>query len=47
MGSRDFRRRETKKTKKDTKKVLPSTFLPPPATVEIIKKAKKERKVEE
>jgi len=47
MGSRDYRHREPKKHKKDTKQISPATILPPPATVEVIKKGKKERKVEE
>ncbi|MFC1896950.1 hypothetical protein ACFLX8_00025 [Chloroflexota bacterium] len=46
MGRRDFRHRETKKPKKDTKRVSASTILPPPVTVEVVKKEKK-RKVEE
>ena len=48
MGSRDYRRRETKKTKKSDKKVLPATaILPPSETVEVIRKGKKEREEEE
>lgn len=47
MGKRDYRHRESKKPKKDAKKVLPATFLPPPITTEVIKKGKKERKEEE
>ncbi len=47
MGRRDYRRREPKKTKKDTKKVLTSTILPTPTTVEVIKKGKKKEEVEE
>jgi len=47
MGSRDFRWRERKKAKKDTKKISVATILPPPTTVEVIKKGKKERRVEE
>jgi len=47
MGRRDFRHRETKKAKKDTKKVLPATILQPSEVVEVIKKGKKERKEEE
>ena len=41
MGRRDYRHREPKKAKKDIKKVSPGTIL------EVIKKGKKERKVEE
>lgn len=47
MGGRDYRHRETKKPKKDSKKVLPSTILPPPMTVEVVKRGKKEREAEE
>ena len=47
MGRRDFRRRESKKTKKDAKKISATTILPSPTTVEVIKKGKKEREVEE
>jgi len=46
MGHRDYRRRESKKPKKDAKKVSAATILPSPTTVEIVKR-KKERKVEE
>ena len=46
MGRRDYRHREPKKPKKDTKKVLPD-ILPPPMTVEVVRKERKERKVEE
>ena len=41
MGRRDFRWRETKKPKKGAKKSAKSTILPPPATVEVVKKGKK------
>ncbi len=47
MGRRDFRHREPKKPKKDAKKISLATILPPPATVEVVKKEKKEREVEE
>ena len=47
MGKRDYRHRETKKSKKDTRKLSPVTILPTPVNVEVIKKGKKERKVEE
>jgi hypothetical protein len=47
MGSRDKSHRESKKPKKDSsKKVLPTTISPiyvPPATVEVVKKGKKEK----
>ena len=39
MGGRDFRHRETKKTKKEAKKLAPPlTIINPPVEVEIIKK---------
>ncbi|MFC2057169.1 hypothetical protein ACFLTO_06365 [Chloroflexota bacterium] len=44
MGKRDYRHREPKKTKKDTKKILTATILPPSTNVEVIKKRKKEQK---
>jgi hypothetical protein len=48
MGRRDFRHRETKKPKKDAKKILAETVLPPSTTVEVIrKKGKREPKEEE
>ncbi|HEY78660.1 MAG TPA: hypothetical protein G4O09_06065 [Dehalococcoidia bacterium] len=48
MGSRDYRRREPKKSRKDAKKIAPASIVPSPATVEVIKsKGKKERKEEE
>lgn len=47
MGRRDYRHREPKKSKRDTKKVSADTILPPPTTVEVIKKGKKEPKTEE
>lgn len=48
MGKRDIRGREKKKAKKDvSKKVLSTEILPSPMTVEVIKKGKKERPVEE
>ena len=47
MGRRDFRHREPKKPKKDAKKISAATVLPPPVTVEVIKKGKKEPKEEE
>jgi hypothetical protein len=47
MGGRDYRKREPKKPKKDAKKTVTASILPPPATVEVIKpKGKKERKEE-
>ena len=47
MGSRDYRRREPKKTRKTAKKISPATVLPPSVTVEVVKKGKKEHKEEE
>ena len=46
MGSRDKSHREAKKPKKDSIKKAPATISPmyvPPATVEVIKKGKKEK----
>jgi hypothetical protein len=47
MGSRDYRHRETKKTKKDNKKLSPAdiTATPPPP-VEVIKKHRKREEEE-
>ncbi len=45
MGKRDYRHREPKKSKKDTKKISASTILPTPMTVEVVKKGKKKREV--
>ncbi len=47
MGRRDYRHREPKKSKKDAKKISVATILPSPPVVEVIKKGKKEREVEE
>jgi len=47
MGGRDYRHREPKKPKKSAKKISPATILPPPITVEVIKKGKKEPEAEE
>jgi len=46
MGKRDYRHREPKKPKKDAKKIA-TTILPPPVTVEIIKKGKRQKEGEE
>lgn len=43
MGKRDFRNREPKKPKKDARKVSPITIIPPPVSVEVVKKGKKKR----
>jgi hypothetical protein len=45
MATKDFRHRETKKQKKDTKKVTPINFAEP-VEVEVIKKGKKPREEE-
>ena len=47
MGRRDYRHRETKKTKKDAKKLSPIAILPVSAEVEVIKREKKKPEVEE
>jgi len=47
MGRRDFRHREPKKTKKDTKKASLDAILSPPVAVEVIKKGKKKPEAEE
>ena len=46
MGSRDYRKRETKKPKKGTKKPLGASVLPTPETVQVVKKGKKEKQEE-
>jgi hypothetical protein len=46
MGKRDYRHRESKKPKKDAKKTPVGTIIQPPATVEVIKKGKKEKEKE-
>ncbi len=43
MGKRDFKQREVKKTKKDSRKISAPSIMPPPATVEVIRKGKKSR----
>ncbi len=47
MGKRDIRNRESKKPRKDAKKVSPITILPPPVEVEVIRKGKKKPEEEE
>jgi len=44
MGKRDYRHREPKKAKKETKKSIVDSgqVIPPSTSVEIIKKGKKE-----
>ena len=41
MGKRDYRHREPKKPKKDTKKLPSVSILTTPVNVEVIKKGKK------
>ena len=38
MGKRDFRHHEAKKPKKSARKATIADILPPPVTVEVIKK---------
>ena len=47
MGKRDYRRREPKKSKKDSTKISIDTILPTPANVEVVKKKRKKRVEEE
>ena len=47
MGRRDYRHRETKKTKKDSKKLSPASIIQPQPVVEVVKKKRKEREEEE
>lgn len=47
MGKRDYRHRESKKPKKDAKKLSLTTIIPTPSEVEVIKKGKKKQGVEE
>ena len=42
MGRRDYRHHEAKKPKRGAKKANISDILPPPVTVEVIKKKKRE-----
>ena len=42
MGKRDYRHRESKKAKKDAKKLPPVSISPPSVNVEVIKKGKRE-----
>lgn len=46
MGSRDYRHRETKKTKKDEKKLPKISITTTPANVEVIRKGKKREEEE-
>jgi hypothetical protein len=47
MGRRDYRHREAKKAKKDTRKISEVTILPTPTTVEVVKRGKKKAEEEE
>jgi len=47
MGSRDYRHREPKKTKKEARKLRPITIMTTPPAVEVIKKRKKREGDEE
>ena len=48
MGKRDIRHRESKKPKKDTKKLSPLDILTDPSVnVEVIKKERKKKEPEE
>ena len=47
MGRRDYRHRESKKLKKDAKKLSPITILPSPVNVEVVKKGTRTREEEE
>lgn len=46
MGSRDYRHRESKKTKKDDKKLPKISITTTPANVEVIRKGKKKEEEE-
>ncbi len=45
MGKRDYRNRETRKPKKNSKKLSVASILPTSPNVEVIKKRKKQRDV--
>jgi hypothetical protein len=47
MGSRDIRKAEKKKPKKDLKKSINPSIAPAPIQVEVIRKGKKEQPEEE
>jgi hypothetical protein len=47
MSRRDFQGRETKKSKKGTKKPVIQEVISPPATVEVVKKHRKKEEGEE
>jgi len=46
MGSRDYRHRESKKTKKDDKKLPKISIMTTPTNVEVIRKGKKKEEEE-
>jgi hypothetical protein len=47
MGRRDYRHREPKKAKRNSKKPAVDTIIQPPMTVEVIKKKRKVQEEEE
>jgi hypothetical protein len=47
MGRRDFRKHESKKPKKEVKKIMSSEILPTPMSVEVVRKRRKERETSE
>jgi hypothetical protein len=47
MGSRDFRKREPKKAKKDAKKSVTGPVMPTSPSVEVVKKNRKKGEEEE
>ena len=47
MGKRDYRHRETKKAKKEGKKITPISIMTTTPPVEVIKKEKKRERGEE
>jgi hypothetical protein len=47
MGKRDYRKREPRKPKKDAKQISGVDIIPSSVVVEVIKKGKKERPIEE
>ncbi|MDY6893261.1 MAG: hypothetical protein SVO26_06075 [Chloroflexota bacterium] len=47
MGRRDYRHRETKKPKKGAKKPSVAEMLSTPSNVEVVKKERKEKAIEE
>ncbi len=47
MGKRDYRRRESKKSKKDAKGITLAEVLPSTVTVEVIRRKSKRREGEE